>query len=69
MQENKDQKKLSIWPLLTQCYGRKLSDDNEFLYVKWFEGQQVSVAIENTQELEESDDQVIDDSDSDQSNY
>ena len=37
--------------------------------VKWFEGEQVSEAIENIDELEESDGEVISDSDSDQTYY
>ena len=37
--------------------------------VKWFEGEQVSAAIENIDELEESDAEVISDSDSDQTYY
>ena len=50
-------------------YGWKLSDDNKSLDVKWFEGEQVSAAIENIDELEESDGEVISDSDSDQTYY
>lgn len=37
--------------------------------VKWFEGEQVSAAIENIDELEESDEEVISDSDCDQTYY
>ena len=50
-------------------YGWKLSDDHEFLDIKWFEGEQVPAAVENIVELEESDEEVINDSDSDQSDY
>ena len=50
-------------------YGWKLSDDTEFLDIKWFEGEQVPAAITNIEELENSDEEVIDDSDSDQSDY
>ena len=50
-------------------YGWKLSDDNEFLDIKWFEGKQVPAAIENIEELENSDEEVIDDGHSDQSDY
>ena len=49
-------------------YGWKLSDD-EFLDIKWFEGEQVPTAIENIEELKNSDEEVIDYSDSDQSDY
>ena len=50
-------------------YGWKISDDNEFLDIKWFEGEQVPAAIENIVELENSDQEVIDDSNSVQSDY
>ena len=50
-------------------YEWKLSDDNEFLDIKWFEGEQVTTAIKNIEELENSDEEVIDDSDSHQSDY
>ena len=41
------------------------SDDNEFLDVKWFEGEQVPAATENIEELKEPDEEVFDDSGSD----
>ena len=50
-------------------YGWKLSDDDEFLDIKWFQGEQVPAAIKNIEELEESDEEVINDSHSHQSDY
>ena len=40
-------------------YGWKLSDDNEFLDVKWHEGEHVLTAIKNNEELEDLDEKVI----------
>ena len=50
-------------------YGWKISDDNVFLDIKWFKGEQVPAAIQNIEELEESNQEVINDSNSDQSDY
>ena len=49
--------------------GWKISDDNVFLDIKWFKGEQVPAAIQNIEELEESNQEVINDSNSDQSDY
>ena len=40
-----------------------------FLDIRWFEGEQVPGAIKNTEELRESGEEMIDDSDDDQSDY
>ena len=50
-------------------YGWKISDDNVFLDIKWFKVEQVPAAIQNIEELEESNQEVINDSNSDQSDY
>ena len=65
----RQQRLLTLQRNWQKSIGWKLSDDNEFLGVEWFKVEKVPIAIKNIKELEESDEEVINDSDSDQSDY